>query len=134
MSHPRIVDHRLSHRVRYHECDAQGRVHHAHYLLYFENGRVELMRANARSYKDFEASGLMLVIKKMEVEYLLPAEFDDLLEISTCVEKSKGARIIHRYEIQRAETLIVRGISEIGCIDRTGAVKRLPDFLQWSDL
>jgi hypothetical protein len=30
--------------------------------------------------------------------------------------------------------VIVRGMSEIGCIDRSGTVKRLPDFLQWSDL
>ncbi len=120
-------------RVRYHEVDGQGRVHHAQYLNYFERGRVEMLRAAGHSYKELEASGLMLVVRRMEIEYVFPAEFDDDLTLRTLVEKSKGARIQHRYEITRDHDsqIIVRATSEIACVDRQGIVRRLPSYLQW---
>ncbi len=117
-------------RVRYHETDGQGRVHHAQYLNYFERGRVEMMRDSGHSYRDLEASGLMLVVTKFEIEYRLPAEFDDLLNLTTIVERSRGARIFHRYELTRGEDVIVFGRSEIACVDRNGQVRRLPGYLQ----
>jgi acyl-CoA thioester hydrolase len=127
-----MTTHSISIVVRYHETDGQGRVHHAQYLNYFERGRVEMLRAMGFSYKAFEASGLMLVVRKMEIEYLFPAEFDDELELVTTVLKSKGARIEHVYLITRIADgqRIVSARSEIACIDRTGAVRRLPEYLQ----
>jgi acyl-CoA thioester hydrolase len=130
---PKSMEHSYSFRVRYHEVDGQGRVHHAQYLNYFERGRVEMLRETGHSYKELEASGLMLVVRKMEVEYVYPAEFDDELTLQTVVELSKGARIRHRYELNRDRDgqSIVRATSEIACVDRSGAVRRLPDYLQW---
>ncbi len=60
-------------RVRYHETDGQGRVHHAQYLNFFERGRVEMLRAAGHSYRELEASGLLLVVTKMEIQYFLPS-------------------------------------------------------------
>ena len=127
-----MQDHRFSIRVRYHEIDGQGRVHHAQYLNYFERGRVEMLRAFGRSYKALEESGLMLVVRRMEIEYVYPAEFDDELTLVTTVLSSRGARIAHDYQIfrPRDQQLIVTAQSEIACIDRSGRVRRLPDFLQ----
>lgn len=119
-------------RVRYHETDGQGRVHHAQYLNFFERGRVEMLRAAGHSYRELEASGLLLVVTKMEIQYFLPAEFDDLLIVTTRVMRSRGVRIHHAYEIRRDEHLVVTGNSEIACIDRSGQVCRLPDYLQTS--
>jgi acyl-CoA thioester hydrolase len=128
-----MFTHEFAIRVRYHEVDGQGRVHHAQYLNYFERGRVEMLRAAGHSYKELEASGLMLVVRKMELDYLFPAEFDDELTLRTIVEKSKGARIHHRYELvrDRDSQAIVQAKSEIACVDRQGSVRRLPDYLQW---
>ncbi|MDZ4851378.1 MAG: thioesterase family protein [Pirellulaceae bacterium] len=127
-----MLDHRLTIRVRYHEVDGQGRVHHAQYLNYFERGRVEMLRDWGHSYKDLEATGLMLVVRRMEIEYVIPAEFDDELIIETTVLKSRGARIEHRYQVTRSsdQQLIVTAKSEIACVDRSGAVRRLPSYLQ----
>ncbi len=127
------TEHTIEIRVRYNETDGQGRVHHAQYLNYFERGRVELLRELGFSYREFEASGLMLVVTKMEIQYLYPAEFDDLLHLSTRVVRSKGVRIHHEYAITKGDSTLVTGKSEIACIDRTGQVKRLPDFLQMKD-
>ena len=123
-------------RVRYNETDGQGRVHHAQYLNYFERGRVELLRARGYSYRDFEASGLMLVVVEMNVKYQDAAVFDDLLTLTTHVTRSRGVRIQHSYDITRQREnsseieTIVTATSTIACIDRAGKVKRLPDYLQ----
>jgi acyl-CoA thioester hydrolase len=126
-----MIQHTIAIRVRYHETDGQGRVHHAQYLNFFERGRVEMLRAAGHSYRELEASGLLLVVSKMEIEYLLPAAFDDELALTTTVQHSKGARICHRYQIVRGGDLLVRAQSEIACVDRTGKIRRLPDYLQW---
>lgn len=130
-----VFEHQFALRVRYHEVDGQGRVHHAQYLNYFERGRVEMLRSAGHSYKELEASGLLLVVRRMEIEYLFPAEFDDDLTLRTVVEKSRGARIHHRYELTRDRDtqIIVTANSEIACIDRQGAVRRLPSYLQWDE-
>lgn len=127
-----MQDYRFEIRVRYHEVDGQGRVHHAQYLNYFERGRVEMLRAAGHSYKELEASGLLLVVRRMEIDYVYPAEFDDELTLVTTVLKARGARIEHDYQIFRRpdEQLIVKAHSEIACVDRSGAVRRLPTYLQ----
>ena len=122
-------------RVGYHETDGQGRVHHAQYLNYFERGRVELLRSLGYSYREFEASGLMLVVAEMQIRYLGAAAFDDVLALRTRVVRGRGARIEHAYELDRVEPAeatpreIVRATSVIACVDREGKVKRLPEFL-----
>ena len=46
-------------RVRYAETDRMGLLHHANYLVYFEQGRTELLRQSGRSYKELEDGGLL---------------------------------------------------------------------------
>src|SRR5262245_18441203 len=62
----KMRQHEIQIRVRYQETDAQGRVHHANYLTYFEMGRVEFLRAMGHSYRELEASGVMLVVSEMQ--------------------------------------------------------------------
>jgi acyl-CoA thioester hydrolase len=122
-------NHSIEIRVRYQETDAQGRVHHANYLTYFEQARVEFLRAMGHSYRELEASGIMLVVSEMHVQYFLPACYDDLLRLETHVVKAKGARIEHSYRVSRGDELLVTGNSTIACISTDGRVRRLPDFL-----
>jgi len=130
------VSHTIEIRVRYHETDGQGRVHHAQYLNYFERGRVELLRSLGHSYRELEQTGLMLVVSEMHVRYLGAAQFDDLLSVSTEVVRTRGVRIDHRYTItechvdQTEPTIIVEGSSVIACVNREGKVQRLPDYLR----
>lgn len=124
-----IVSHILTIRVPYNDTDGQRRVHHANYLNYFEQGRVELLRARGWSYKELEDSGLLLVVSEMQLKYFFPAEFDDLLTLETKVLSARGARIEHSYKLTRGETLIVTAKSTIACIDQTGRVRRLPKHL-----
>ena len=119
-------------RVRYQETDGQGHVHHANYITYFEVGRTEMLRNTGVSYREFEASGLMLVVVDVSCQYFQPAYYDDLLTMQTSVVKSKGVRIRHQYDIFRDGNLIVRGFTTVACVDTNGQVKRLPDWLRTS--
>jgi acyl-CoA thioester hydrolase len=124
-----LTEHEIEIRVRYQETDGQARLHHANYFTYFEMGRTELLRAAGHSYKDFEASGSLLVVAEISCRYFLPAGYDDLLRIRTTTVAARGARIEHRYEVFRGSELLAEGRSVVACINREGRVARLPSFL-----
>lgn len=126
------LEHTLELRVSYYETDGQGRVHHAQYLNYFERGRVELLRSLGHSYRNLEATGLMLVVAEMNVRYLGAAQFDDILRLTTRVLEARGATIRHGYALVRSDdgSPIVEADSRIACVDRSGRVRRLPDYLR----
>ena len=133
MSNKILKQHEHTFRVRYQETDAQGRVHHANFLNYFEIGRVEQLRASGVSYKSLESEGILLVVANMECEYFLPAEYDDLLCLHTNTVRAKGARIEHEYQLFRDKDLLVKGRSIIACVNPSGRVQRLPDWMILSD-
>ena len=68
-------------RVRYAETDRMGLLHHANYLVYFEQARTELLRQLGLTYKDLEDQGFLLVVTKVEIRYKSPARYDDVLTI-----------------------------------------------------
>ena len=117
-------------RVRYAETDRMGLLHHANYLVYFEQGRVELLRAQGKSYKDLEDQGFLLVLTKIEVRYRRPVYYDDVLTLRTVVVRTTAVRIDHRYEVLRDGVLVAEGSSTLACIDREGNPQALPEFLR----
>lgn len=121
--------HEIEIRVRYQETDGQRRVHHANFLTYFEIGRTEMMRARGATYRAFEDAGLFMVVADVSCTYLAPAEYDDLLLLRTSVEKVGAAHIRHAYEVVREGRIIVRGTTTVVCVDRSGKVRRLPEWL-----
>jgi acyl-CoA thioester hydrolase len=116
-------------RVRYQETDAQGHVHHANYLTYFETGRTEQLRSAGLNYKDLEEQGLFLVVVEVTCRYFSGARYDDLLRIVTTTTRTKSATIEHHYQIFREQELLVEGTTRLGCIDREGKVTRLPGWI-----
>jgi acyl-CoA thioester hydrolase len=124
------MQHEIEIRVRYQETDGQGRVHHANYLTWFELGRVELLRAMGHSYRELEDAGIYLVVAEASLRYYSPALFDDVLLLRTATVFAKGARIEHRYEVLRGEELLAEGTTTVACIDKTGRVTRLPQWLR----
>ena len=117
-------------RVRYAETDQMGLLHHANYLVYFEQGRTELLRAQGFTYRDIEAQGFYLVLTKLQVRYRRPAHYDDLLTLRTTVVRTTLVKIEHRYEVLRDGLLLAEGETTLGCVDREGKVQQLPEILQ----
>jgi acyl-CoA thioester hydrolase len=119
----------ISIRVRYAETDRMGLLHHANYLVYFEQGRTELLRQMGRSYRDVEDQGYFLVLVKVEVRYRLPARYDDLLTLRTIVTRTTPVRIEHRYELLREGQLLAEGLSTLACVDSEGRLQAMPAWL-----
>jgi acyl-CoA thioester hydrolase len=120
-------------RVRYAETDRMGLLHHANYLVYFEQGRTELLRTMGFSYRDIEDQGFYLVLTKIQVRYKSPAYYDDLLTLRTTVTRTTLVKIEHKYEILRDGIVLAEGESTLGCVDRQGKVQPLPDSLRDSE-
>lgn len=116
-------------RVRYAETDRMGLLHHANYLVYFEQGRTELLRSQGLAYKDLEDQGYLLVLTKIEARYRSPIRYDDVVTLRTTVVRTTAVRIDHRYEIFREGVLLAEGTSTLACVDREGRLQALPDFL-----
>jgi acyl-CoA thioester hydrolase len=81
-----------------------GVVYHANYLVWFEVGRVELMRQQGLAYKDIEieAQAAMAVVEVM-VRYKAPARYDDELSIETRVILVRGSVVRFGYQVVRVE-------------------------------
>jgi acyl-CoA thioester hydrolase len=91
-------------RVRYAETDQMGVVYHANYLVWFEVGRVELMRQRGLDYKLLEQEeGCWIVVVEATARYKSPARYDDELIVETTVESVRGPVIRFGYRILRAE-------------------------------
>lgn len=117
-------------RVRYAETDRMGLLHHANYLVYFEQGRTELLRSLGFNYKDFEDQGFFLVLTKVEVRYQRPARYDDVLTLRTTVVRMTTVRIDHRYEVLRDGLVLAEGTTTLACVDREGKPQALPESLR----
>jgi acyl-CoA thioester hydrolase len=116
-------------RVRYAETDRMGLLHHANYLVYFEQARTELLRGRHASYKELEDQGFFLVVAKAEVKFKSPAHYDDVLTVLTTVVRATPYRLEHKYEVVRDGTLIAEGFTTLACVGRDGKLRAMPDWL-----
>lgn len=123
------MQHEIEIEVRYAETDAQGVVHHANYLTYFELARVRFLAATGFEYADLERQGAYLVVHSVSCRYLQPARFGDVLRIVTKIDRVTSARIDHSYQVFRDTTLLAEGKSTIACVDEEGMVQRIPEFM-----
>ncbi|CAN5551143.1 thioesterase family protein [soil metagenome] len=129
MHHFVEVEHTLTIRVRYPECDSMSYLHHSRFLQYFEMGRIELLRSLGHDYAKLEREGVFFAVVKAEVTYRAPAKFDDLLTLRTRVVKQTHVRFDHVYELRRGEILVAEAKTTIACVDRNGELIKIPESL-----
>ncbi|MFT4662382.1 MAG: acyl-CoA thioester hydrolase [Patiriisocius sp.] len=94
-------------RVRYAETDQMGYVYYGNYPQYYEVGRVEAMRQLGMPYKKLEENGIMLPVSHLNVKYIRPAHYDDLLTIKTTIKKIPEVRIEFEYEIYNEKDVLL---------------------------
>lgn len=117
-------------RVRYAETDRMGLLHHANYLVYFEQARTDLLRGLGTNYRDLEDQGYFLVITKVDVKYKRPAHYDDVLTIRTTVVKTSPVRLEHKYEVfDPAGDLCCEGATTLACVNGEGKIQPMPAWL-----
>ena len=107
-----------------------GFLHHSRFFQYFEIGRVELLRSRGHSYAELERQGVMFVVVRAECRFKSPARYDDELMITTRIVKQTHVRIDHTYVVRRNEVVLAEGQTTIACVDRTGNLTKIPEYLQ----
>jgi acyl-CoA thioester hydrolase len=117
-------------RVRYAETDRMGLLHHANYLVYFEQARTELLRTQGLTYREMEDQGFFLVITNVEVKFKSPAHYDDVLTIRTTVSRTTPIRIEHNYHVSCDGRAVAEGRTTLACVDRAGKLQPLPEWFQ----
>jgi len=116
-------------RVRYAETDQMGVVYHSNYLIWFEIGRVELMRALGFEYKKMETEDdCHIVVADVHCRYERPARYDELLKIRTRIAEWRNRIVKFSYEIFRAadDTLLATGDTTHIICGSNGRPKALP--------
>ena len=119
-------------RVRYAETDRMGVVYYANYLVWFEVGRCELLRAKGWNYRDLEADGLILPVIAAECRYATPARYDDELSIETTAAVLSPVRVAFHYRVvRRADgATVATGRTEHAVVNPAGRPHRLPDAVR----
>ncbi|MGB9691785.1 MAG: acyl-CoA thioesterase [Candidatus Sumerlaeaceae bacterium] len=119
-------------RVTYRDTDRMGAVYYANYLVWFEIGRVELLRSLGQSYKDWEdVHGVFLPVAQCTVEYKRSARYDDLVRIETSITRLTEASITFSYEIVRLPDceLLATGATRHPFVDKNGRILRVASKL-----
>jgi acyl-CoA thioester hydrolase len=89
-------------RVRYAETDQMGVVYHANYLVWFEVGRVELMRALGVEYKKMETEDdCHIVVADAHCRYERSARYDEVVRIRTHIAESRNRIVKFAYQVFR---------------------------------
>jgi acyl-CoA thioester hydrolase len=127
-SHPVICESRL--RVRYAETDQMGVVHHANHLIWFEVGRVELLRQLGFSYRDMEEQDqCFIAVVDARCRYKAPAHYDDEIIVRTQLKGVRESVVHFGYELLRAGdgTLLAEGETTHIVTDAEMKMTPLPD-------
>jgi len=95
-----MYSHDLQLRVRYGETDQMGYLYYGRYAEYFEVGRVETIRSLGLSYKELEDTyGIWLPVVSMEMRFVRPAHYDDLLTVHSEIRRLPDEYITFHTEI-----------------------------------
>jgi len=73
-------------RVRYGETDQMGYLYYGNYALYYEVGRAEAIRSLGFTYAELEKQGIIMPVAELNVKYLRPVYYDDLITIKTILK------------------------------------------------
>jgi acyl-CoA thioester hydrolase len=124
--------HRL--RTRFAETDAMGIIHHAAYLPYLEEARVEYLRSIGHSYDavragdgtDRGAGGRDFAVLEVSVQFRKPLHFDDEVDVSLRIGAVTGTTFQVAYLLTAGGEARATAVTVHGCVDGRGRPTRLP--------
>jgi acyl-CoA thioester hydrolase len=124
---PTVSESRI--RVRYAETDQMGVVYHSNYFIWFEVGRVDLMRSLGFSYREMEQEEkCFIAVVDARCRYKSPAHYDDEILIRTHLKNVRESVIHFGYEAVRVSdgTLLAEGETTHIVTDKTMARRVIP--------
>ena len=120
-------------RVYYEDTDAGGLVYNANYLKFVERARTEWLRSLGFSQERLMREvGILFAVRKINIDYRLPARLDDELWVETKVERIGKASLNFWHRILRGpDTLLSTAQVDVACLDSTGfRPTAIPDLVR----
>lgn len=117
---------RSTFRVRYAETDAQRVVYHANYLVWFEVGRGDYMRAVGLDYNRMEAGGAFIVVAEAHCKYLAPARYDDEISVYTRISDLRSRSLRFEYRVMLGDKLLTEGWTTHVLVNAEGRACPIP--------
>ena len=128
-NHPHAF-HETRLRVRYAETDQMGVVYHSNHLIWFEVGRVELMRQMGFSYRDMEREdGRFIAVAEVKCRYRAPVYYDEEIVVRTRLKTVRESVVVFSYELVRdnSKMLLAEGETTHIVTDSKMKVAALPE-------
>jgi acyl-CoA thioester hydrolase len=111
----------LTVRVYYQDTDAGGVVFHGRYLNFFERARTEWLRQLGFDVRQLaERDGLLFIVREVRINYLLPAQVDDLLTVTAGIEHLGRVQFTLDQRVLRGADLLVHGSVNLACVSARG--------------
>ena len=118
-------------RVRYAECDMQGRAFNGHYLTWIDMAHTEALSSVAGSFEVFSERGIDFVVAAAELRFHRPARFNDELVVNVSIEMPGRTSLRSRYTFDRGTELIAEATMTHVCVDSVTFDKQpWPDWLR----
>jgi acyl-CoA thioester hydrolase len=126
-----MISNEIKIRVCYGDTDKMGVVYYGTYPRFYEIGRTELLRNYGITYRQIEESGIVWPVRNLQITYLKPAFYDDLLTVRTIVEELPMVRFRIKTEIyNESGELINHGeVVLISTNPETGKAVKTPQWL-----
>ena len=122
----------MKHKVQYYETDMMGVTHHANYIHWMEEARIDFMDQIGFPYKRMEEEGVFSPVKSIRVNYLKPCTFGDEVDVTVGVQDFNGVVITITYDMRVNGEPVFSGTSEHVFLDRDGKFVRMrrvmPEF------
>jgi acyl-CoA thioester hydrolase len=125
------LDYRFVHRIRtrFAETDAMGIIHHAAYLPYLEEARVEYLRDLGHPYDEVRRDGFNFAVIEVAVQYRQPLEFDELVDVHVHAGAVTRATFQLAYLLTVGADARATAVTVHGCVDNNGKATRLPAWI-----
>lgn len=105
-------------RVYWEDTDAGGVVYYANYLKFMERARSEWLRAYGFEQDVLrDDAGVVFVVRRVEIDYLSPARFNEQLEVSVALHEAGRASLSVRQELMRGSTRLAEAVVTLACVD-----------------
>ena len=93
----------IKRRVHFYETDGMKVVHHANYFKWFEEARVEYLRAGGICLNELMKKGIVFPIVEVQARYLKSAKYDDVIIIKTYLKEINRIKLTFYYEVVKEE-------------------------------
>ena len=105
-------------RVYWEDTDAGGVVYYANYLKFMERARSEWLRASGFEQDALrDEAGVVFVVRRVTIDYLSPARFNDQLDVSVGLREAGRASLGVRQELMRGSDCLARAEVSLACVD-----------------